>query len=88
MGQPKAVEYLDQNGKTRWGYICPQAWEKVKKFLREKEGGEERISVYLPDGTTGDVALSDLRLIEPFVETSPLPSLLPPREGLLLEEEI
>jgi len=59
------VQYIDKEGKSRWGYVTQEILKKLAD--RETHGGDG-VTVFLADGRTGDAKIGDLSVVMPFAE--------------------
>ena len=59
-----AVEYNDQDNKTRWGYLSAESYKLLDRYRNDMIGNaEDTVIVYLADGTTGRAQLQHLNII-------------------------
>ena len=71
MSQLMRVQYVEnaRDGKgqrIRWGYLTPRDLGLLRDFQKKENTEDARITVFLPDGTTGDAALSHLSFAPSF----------------------
>jgi hypothetical protein len=69
INDPETKKRLNQDFRSRWGYITAEVFELYKKMSRgemDAKDTDNRYIVFLPDGTLANVALAHMRVVDPF----------------------